>query len=281
MLDKLICAIENYIKYLHQTGLYVTVHGDISEYIHSVTKIDIHSNPFCLMVKTNYCAWVKCMKSQQKIYAKNCSEPFWGMCHAGVEEYVFPLYAFSNMFGFICVSGYGINSDEAKRRIDAVSKEFTIDRNELWRTYQSLKHEKPDIDAISDIINPLAQMLIFLNMLRPSAVTADVSDNQIYNTALQFIERRYMQSITVADIAAHCGCSVSTVSHTFSRYAGQTVKQYVTFLRIEHAKKLLESTLLPVKTIAALCGFGEPDYFSAVFKRHTGSSPTEYKRSKL
>ena len=281
MLDRLIDTIENYIKHLHKAGLYVTVHGVISEYIHSLPEIDIHNNPFCLMIKTEDCAWCKCIQSQQKIYAKNTSKPFWGMCYAGIEEYVFPLYSSSEMFGFVCVSGYAVNKKEALRRIDTVSKEFMINRNELLHIYQSLNHEKPDINTLSAIINPLVQMLIFLNMLRPSAVSVGVSDRQIYNMALRFIERRYMQRITVSDIAAHCGCSVSTVSHTFTRHAGKTIKQYVNFLRIEQAKKLLESSLLPVKTIAAMCGFGEPDYFSTVFKHHTGFSPTNYKKRNM
>ena len=156
-----------------------------------------------------------------------------------------------------------------------------LDKNVLCCAYCSLNHRKPDISALSVIINPLVQMLTFLNTLRPSAFSGGVSDNQIYNRALRFIERRYMQQITAADIARHCSCSISTVSHTFSQCAGQTVKQYLTQLRIDQAKKLLKCTRLPAKTIAAMCGFNEPDYFSAVFKRIAGISPSDYRKEKL
>ncbi len=136
MLDRLIDAIENYIKYLRKTGLYVTVHGDISEYIHSLPEIDIHSNPFCLMIKTEDCAWCKCIQSQQKIYNQNSSKPFWGMCYAGIEEYVFPLCSSSEIFGFVCVSGYAVNKKEAMRRINTVSKEFMINCGHLQHNFR-------------------------------------------------------------------------------------------------------------------------------------------------
>lgn len=275
MLNELIKTINEYVKYLNQTGLYVTVHGNISEYIHSLTKIDIHSCPYCLMIKINNGAWEKCIKSQEKIYEKNCTEPFWGMCYAGVEEYIFPLKSSDKMFGFVCVSGYGVDTKKAMPRIDAAAEKFMINRDELLNTYRNLNHKKPNIRELSAVIAPLVQMLVFLKYIRPSFMKKDIIDNQVYNMTLQYIERRYMQHISVSDIASYCGCSVSTVSHTFSRYAGQTIQQYITFLRIEQAKKLLKNTMLPMKTISAMCGFGEPDYFSTVFKRSTGFSPTK------
>lgn len=201
------------------------------------------------------------------------------MCHAGIEEYVFPIYN-SKIFGFVSVSGYAVNKTTAAKRISALSKEFMLNQNELLRVYESLNHQKPDIDKLSVIINPLVQMLILLNMLQPPVNAFDGGDNRIYNKALRFIERNYMEKITINNIAEYCSCSVSSISHIFPRKCGQTVKQYINSLRISQAKHLLSSSMLAIKTISALCGFEEPDYFSTVFKNYTGISPSGYRKTR-
>lgn len=276
MLDSLINDIGSYIEYLQSKGLYITVHGEISECLHEIPGIDIHNNPFCIMLKSDTCAWEKCVLSQKKIYESGNKEPFWGMCHAGVEEYVFPVYG-SAKLGFVCVGGYAVNAEKAMPRIESVAAHYFADKKELLNAYRGLNHQKPDMRDLSVLINPLIQMLKFLYMIRPSESSSAQIGNQIYSIAVRYIERNYMQNITLADIAAHCSCSVSSVSHIFSSCGGCSVGQYITRLRISQAKKMLKCSKLPIKSISALCGFGEPDYFSTAFKKYTGMSPSEYR----
>ena len=87
-----------------------------------------------------------------------------------------------------------------------------------------------------------------------------------------------MQDLTIEEIAEACFCSVSTVCHLFKKHKNQSVKQYITGLRMEQAKKLLMTSKLPVSTIAVLCGYPNMDYFSTVFKKSEGLSPTEYRK---
>lgn len=57
------------------------------------------------------------------------------------------------------------------------------------------------------------------------------------------------------------------------------MKAYVVKLRIEQAKKLLQTSDLPINTIAAICGFENTNYFSSSFKKVVGSSPKEYRET--
>ena len=86
MKNKLIEDINNYISHLNSAGLYVSVHGKTTG---GLLEHNIHENPFCSFVKTNDEVWGKCVKCQQKVFCESNKDYFFGMCHAGVEEYVF------------------------------------------------------------------------------------------------------------------------------------------------------------------------------------------------
>ena len=138
-------------------------------------------------------------------------EPFWGMCHAGIEEYIFPV---PDTEAFVCVSGYAVNDCEAKKRIAALSKEFFLDRQELLEVYLAkLSHTKPNLEEISVIVKPLCHMLSLLERLKPLMFSQ--SDHHIYNEAMIYLERNFAKNIHLSDIAAYCNCSVSSLCHIF------------------------------------------------------------------
>ena len=71
-------------------------------------------------------------------------------------------------------------------------------------------------------------------------------------------------------------CYLSTV---FKKETGQTLIEYVTGKRIEHAIFLLNSTNMQIQTIAQYCGIPDVCYFTKTFKKLVGKSPTEYKNN--
>ena len=102
--------------------------------------------------------------------------------------------------------------------------------------------------------------------------------NAVFNSVLAYVQRNFMNDITIGDIAQTCACSESTVSHLFRQYAGKAVKKYIAELRISQAKKLLSTSDLPIGTVAQMCGFSNIGYFPTAFKKAVGVSPTEYRR---
>lgn len=86
-----------------------------------------------------------------------------------------------------------------------------------------------------------------------------------------------MQDISVRNIADACACSESTVSLLFNEYTNQSVKKYILNARIEQAQKLLRNSDIPITNIALLCGFSNSNYFTTIFKKITGTSPSLYR----
>lgn len=82
----------------------------------------------------------------------------------------------------------------------------------------------------------------------------------------------------VAAVVRHCGIPERTLKRRFTMATGSTLIAYVQNLRIEEAKRLLESEGTAVDDIAALVGYENPAFFRRLFKRSTGLTPGAYRR---
>ena len=92
--------------------------------------------------------------------------------------------------------------------------------------------------------------------------------------ALEFIETRFTGPLTVDQVSAAVGLSPNYFSHLFKKVRGQGFKDHLNALRIEKAKKLLSAGGIKVYEVAHMVGFSDYKYFSAVYKKLTGSGPT-------
>jgi two-component system response regulator YesN len=85
-------------------------------------------------------------------------------------------------------------------------------------------------------------------------------------------------NLSLNEAAGQVNLSPSHFSTVFSQETGQTFKEYLTEVRIKRAKELLRSTTLKSFEISYQIGYSDPHYFSYVFRKHTGLSPTEYRQ---
>ena len=97
-----------------------------------------------------------------------------------------------------------------------------------------------------------------------------------YNAIVTVLENNIDKNLSVSDIAKMCNISEINLKKTFSRYSGMGVIQYFNHLKIMAATNMLKNGMMVKETAAAL-GFSNQNYFSTVFKRVTGFSPTNYK----
>ena len=71
--------------------------------------------------------------------------------------------------------------------------------------------------------------------------------------------------------------NASYLSALFKKETGQTLTEYVTKKRVEHAAYLLKSTTLQIQTVAQHCGIYDVNYFTKMFKKYAGKTPKEYR----
>lgn len=96
--------------------------------------------------------------------------------------------------------------------------------------------------------------------------------------ARELLDRSLYEPITVDDLAAAVGLSPSQLTRVFAARFGVTPYRYLLSRRLETARLLLRGTALPVREIAFRLCFSDEHYFSSLFRRKTGQTPSAYRR---
>ncbi len=97
--------------------------------------------------------------------------------------------------------------------------------------------------------------------------------------AIQHFNDHYSDEINIEEYALSRGMSVSWFIRSFKQYAGTTPMQYLVERRMANAQVLLETTSYNISEIAALVGYDNPLYFSRIFRKQKGMSPSEYRKT--
>lgn len=93
----------------------------------------------------------------------------------------------------------------------------------------------------------------------------------------KYLQEHLSEPLSLQDISGYFAISQTYMSRLFRKYTGQSYNQYVTRIRIERAKQLIEENPeLFVKDIAELVGYHDQFYFSRIFRSYTGKSPSEF-----
>lgn len=101
--------------------------------------------------------------------------------------------------------------------------------------------------------------------------------NSIITKAKGYIDQYYYKGISLDDVSREVDISPYYFSKLFKEETGENFIYYLTRVRIEKAKKLLNNNSLSVKEIGIEVGYSDPNYFSRIFKKNVGQTPTEYK----
>lgn len=127
--------------------------------------------------------------------------------------------------------------------------------------------------------NQLKETLIeALNILGEKADESDDKLNPLTKRILTEVNNNYSNcEYSLLDLAKSVGFSESYISKTLKKDIGMTFNEYLTSIRIEMAKKILitEGKLTTVNEVAKRVGYSNQHYFSQVFKKHIGSTPSE------
>lgn len=98
---------------------------------------------------------------------------------------------------------------------------------------------------------------------------------------MQILENSASSRMTVEEMAAGMGYSPEHFSRMVKRLTGITPSAYITSMRIAAAAQRLMDQRLSISEVAQLTGFDDVNYFSRVFKKETGKTPSEFRNCKL
>lgn len=102
--------------------------------------------------------------------------------------------------------------------------------------------------------------------------------DQEMDLAASYFNENYNRDISIEAYAKTRGMSVSWFIRSFKKYTGQTPMQFIVSLRINNAQILLETTDYPIHEISSIVGYENQLYFSRLFCKRKGCSPSQYRK---
>lgn len=162
-------------------------------------------------------------------------------------------------------------------------------QHEIYNCYHEIisTQEKKDIgwDLLTKVLSQQFLVLV-LKELSPQR-SGSIQDyfqlkmydkNTIAQTITNYFQENYMKKISVEEIARYTYLSTTYVTKIYKEMTGDTPINYLISLRMDKAKEILGEGHFSVQEVAKQVGYDDPYYFSKLFKKRYGCSPSEYKK---
>ncbi len=95
--------------------------------------------------------------------------------------------------------------------------------------------------------------------------------------ATEIVESRFLERLSLADIASEVGVHYVHLSRQFHKYNRCTIGELIRKRRVQYASHLLAHSQTPLAEIALICGFSDQSHLSFLFKRYMGLSPSKFR----
>jgi len=106
----------------------------------------------------------------------------------------------------------------------------------------------------------------------------DSKESRAVRVAKAFIKDHYVEQVKLDDLSRVTGLNASYLSTLFKKETGQNFSEFLIECRLNEAKKLLRETTLTINEITEHIGYGDSKYFSKLFVKNIGLTPSEYRR---
>lgn len=251
-------------------------------------RISVFDERFCLVTEypkeaPAYCSYVRttpagregCAKCDYAACerAKEQRRAHVYVCHAGLTEAITPIRYENTVLGYVILAhmmpkeNYEEAFDLALSRLSAYGLE-----SEKGRAYlkKIRPHRREQILACAHLLDAVASYMYAGSLVKRKS-------EELSQRISRYITEHLSEELDVAFLTQHFALSRTRLFCVFKECFGMSVSRYVQGKRIERAKLLLDTTSLSVGEIALAVGYAEGNYFSKVFKKETGKSPTEYR----
>lgn len=252
-------------------------------------RVSLHSTSFEEVAaypekKNGFCDYIQGSSESECELCRGCDkeacqsvqssgEPMIYKCRHNLVEAISPLYNFGILTGYLMLGQVRVLGEDNIQMICTLKKNGLSDAEAKTIAESIPEIEENKIKSFVNIMTVCASYLTLSNAV--SSTKASVGQ-----LTKKFISERFTDKISVKDICEAVGYSKSTVLAAFKKEFSTTVNSYLTTLRLERSKKMLENDNAPINEVALSCGFSDQSYFSKVFSAAYGITPTEYRRER-
>jgi AraC-like DNA-binding protein/ligand-binding sensor protein len=245
---------------------------------HPIAGSSIPNKDFCSAVHSTPRGLSQCLRSDLAAFAeakRTKKTVIISACPFGLFDVVTPLLDGDEILGFLFAGG-ALPRDE-KKKAEALQRALPfvpskMREQELVALIEALpSRTEQEFEAFSEALRIFGEYIVNSGFF-------DNDRKSLAELIKGYINHNFQSKITLSELSLCFHCSTVTLTETFRKEFGITIMQYVTEKRLEVAERLLEQRELGIGTIAEECGFGGIEYFSKVFKKKHGISPTLWRR---
>ena len=164
-------------------------------------------------------------------------------------------------------------------RINDTAKELC---EQLIEVYE-LKNQESESQLTAQIKTKIILLQFILEMWKKGFIIENDTNgrNTVEKEMVSYIQQNYTGKISLKEFGEQFHLSEKYISRYFKEHFHITLSQYVTYLRLEHAKQLLQDTDIPVTEVAMQSGYQNVSYFIRNFKKTYEISPLKYRNNML
>lgn len=152
-------------------------------------------------------------------------------------------------------------------------KNIILSNSDINQVFEAISKN----DKIADVKKVV---ISFVNLIMDNILKSE-SKNYIVTKATEYISKNYSQNITLESVAKEVYVTPTYLSILFKRELGINFTDYLHKFRIQKAQEFLKNKALKTYQVANLVGYQDEKYFSQIFKKYTGLSPSQYRESLL
>ena len=157
-----------------------------------------------------------------------------------------------------------------------VNHTLEIDRENGRKAFDYMSLSRQLMDCQEDqLIDSAYQTFVIITSYTKPQNSIDYS-NHIVKATREYLESHYADDISLEAMAEHVNISPQYFSKLIKKTTGFNFSDWLSMLRVKKAKELLTNTDFTVKEVCFMVGYKDPNYFSRIFKKRIGITPSEF-----
>ena len=232
-------------------------------------------SPFCRYVRSVAEIDNRCRACDQRACeeCRSRDRGFSYRCHLGLEESITPIKYEGMIVGYV-LSGQRVPFGEKAQTWAAVERElaaFDLNLNTARKLFDAQRELTPEMRAAAfEVLEACASYICQRDAVR-------VEEQDPFYRLNTYILQNLSGDLSVSAICQALYMNKSTLNRIAHQYLHTSIQPYIQKLRIEAAQRYLRTTAMSVKEIAASVGIPDYNYFTKVFTRLVGVSPSKYR----
>ncbi len=141
------------------------------------------------------------------------------------------------------------------------------------------EYETPSFYSSHMIRFYISEFILYLHRYRHKSIPKPQEARTVVQEVSQYIFDHYNEDLSLETLGKITNLSEYYLSRRFKADTGISISEYINYVRVTRAKKLLKEPFSSITDVAFACGFNDSSYFTLVFKKLTGMTPLKFSKT--